>query len=77
MINFEEGLTIRLDSERDDTADKGDKEDAATYFIVNELQDCAFIHRIRGSYNDTEQKGFNHLWEVKPPDQSEGVDVSL
>jgi hypothetical protein len=60
VTNFKEGLTIKSDSEGDDTADKDDKEGAAAYFMVNELQDHAFIYRIRGSHDGTKQKGFNH-----------------
>jgi hypothetical protein len=37
VTNFEEGLTIELDGERDDTADEDNEESAATYFIVNKL----------------------------------------
>jgi hypothetical protein len=53
-MNFEEGLTIKSDNERDDTADEDDKEGVATYFIVNKLQDYAFIHRIKESHDNTE-----------------------
>jgi hypothetical protein len=60
MMNFEEGLTIKLDSEGDNTANENDEKGATTYFIVNKLQDCAFIHRIKRSHNGTKQKGFNH-----------------
>jgi hypothetical protein len=60
MTNFKEGLTIKLDSKKDNTADENNKKGAATYFIVNKLQDRAFIHRIRRSHDSTEQKGFNH-----------------
>jgi hypothetical protein len=60
MTNFEEGLTIKSDGKRDDTADKDNEEGATAYFIINELQDHAFIHRIKGSHDSTEQKGFNH-----------------
>jgi hypothetical protein len=60
-MNFEKGLTIELDSKEDNTANKDNKKGAATYFIINKLQDHTFIHRIRGSHNGTEQKRFNHL----------------
>jgi hypothetical protein len=60
-MNFKEGLIIELDDEGDDTADEDDEEGATAYFMVNKLQDCAFIHRIRGSHDGIKQKGFNHL----------------
>lgn len=42
-----------MDSKEDNVLEEEDKKDVTIYFIVNELQDYAFIYRVKGSFEST------------------------
>ncbi|EED15826.1 conserved hypothetical protein [Talaromyces stipitatus ATCC 10500] len=59
--------------EDEDSTEEEVKQDVATaYFMVNQLQDRAFIHRITGCNNGIEPPGLHLDFEVKSSGQSEG-----
>ncbi|EED14740.1 conserved hypothetical protein [Talaromyces stipitatus ATCC 10500] len=61
------------DEEDKDSTEEEVKQDVATaYFMVNQLQDRAFIHRITGCNNGIEPPGLHLDFEVKLSGQSEG-----